>query len=107
MYQSSCNFNLTVDAYVVNQNLQLDGNISIYPNPAKEQITIDCGYSFEIKRDLKLVITNFLNQTVYSTTINSQEITINSSILKGSGIYIVNIIDNRNNTVYAKKLVVL
>lgn len=77
---------------------------SLYPNPAKDQITIDIGPLNNVS-GWKLKIINSVGQVVLSNVINSNQhlIPIDDSIAKG--IYFVKIYDNFNNLLKTKKLI--
>ena len=82
-----------------------NNSFNIYPNPAKEQITIDLGNNSNIVGwDYKIV--NTLGQEVIKGKIASQQTTINLNDIKSKGIYFVKIYDAANNVVDTKKLII-
>jgi hypothetical protein len=81
-----------------------NNQITIYPIPAKEQITIDCGtISNAIGWRYKML--NTLGQEVLNGEINSQQNLVSLNSLNGSGIYLVKIYDASNNLLNTKKIV--
>lgn len=92
----------------VNAALSLDENelfsFSIYPNPTKNQLTIQLDLSVQLQ---KVTIYNTLGQLVLtsdtSTTLSTRENTINTSKL-ASGSYIVEILTNKGKS--SKKLII-
>jgi hypothetical protein len=76
----------------------------IYPNPAKDHITIDYGV-FSRMNGYTLKIVNTLGQTVFSSLINQQSSYINLSTWTGKGMYNVQIFDTQNNMIENRKIV--
>ena len=80
-------------------------SFNIFPNPAKEQITIDLGTnSNSIGGSYKIV--NTLGQEVLKGVLNSQQNTVQLASLKGQGIYLVRIYDGSNNLMGSKKIII-
>ena len=80
-------------------------SFNIYPNPAKEQITIDFGTnSNTIGWSYKIV--NTLGQEVQNGDLNSQQNIIEMNNIKGHGIYFVKIYDSSNNLLDTKKIII-
>lgn len=81
-----------------------NNQISVYPNPAQEQITIDCGtISNAIGWSYKIV--NTLGQQVLDGEISSQQNVVSLNSLNGTGVYLVKIYDASNNLLNTKKIV--
>jgi len=76
----------------------------IYPNPAKDHITIDYGV-FGRMSGYTLKILNTLGQIVFSTSINQQTSYINLSTWTGKGLYYLQIIDPSSNMIENRKIV--
>lgn len=76
----------------------------IYPNPAKDHITIDYGV-FGRMSGYTLKIVNTLGQIVFSTPINQQTSYINLSTWTGKGMYYVQIYDASNTLIENRKIV--
>ncbi len=72
--------------------------VNIYPNPAKDILTVNCVGMKELN------IINSLGQTVIHQTINNNMYKLNIQSLS-KGLYLLNIITTKNN-VYAEKLIV-
>jgi|UPI000482DF9E hypothetical protein len=85
------------------QNLA-NSQITVYPNPAKEQITIDCG-NLSNTSGWSYKIVNTLGQEVLKGEINSQQNVVSLNSLNGSGVYLVKIYDASNNLLNTKKIV--
>jgi hypothetical protein len=78
--------------------------IIVYPNPAKDHITIDYGV-FSRMSGYTVKITNTLGQTVFSSPINLQSSFINLSSWTGKGVYYLQIIDPNSNMIENRKIV--
>lgn len=72
--------------------------VNIYPNPAKDIVTIECAGARE------LLIIDYLGRTVYRSTVNSLPLSINTKQF-AKGIYVVKAIMN-NGDIKTEKLVV-
>jgi hypothetical protein len=98
---------LIINAVLTSVNSSNNINtIKIYPNPAKDHITIDYG-NYSSMNGYTLKIVNSLGQQVYSTSIDQFESYLNLSDWGGKGIYFVYLIDNLNNITEVKKIVLL
>jgi hypothetical protein len=78
--------------------------ITIYPNPAHTNITIDFG-NFIIMNGYTIKINNSLGQQVFTGSVNQQSSNIDVSTLSGAGFYYLSIIDPQSNTVAVRKIV--
>jgi hypothetical protein len=85
------------------EQTQANNQILIYPNPANDQITIDCG-TISNPNGWSYKIVNALGQEVLNGEINNQQNAVSLSSLNGSGIYFVKIYDASNNLVNSKKI---
>ncbi len=92
------------DSPLNNQSFN-NSTLRIYPNPAKEQITIDLGNTTNVN-GWSYKITNTLGQEVIKGKIASQQTTINLNEIESKGMYFVKIYDAANNVVETKKLIV-
>ena len=79
--------------------------ITIYPNPANTHITIDYG-EFASMSGYTLNIVNAMGQMVFTTPINQQTSLIDLSRSTESGIYFVQLVDQQNNTIENRKIVI-
>ena len=99
-----------MDTLVINANLSgisapnNTNRIIIYPNPAKDHITIDYGV-FSRMSGYTMKITNTLGQTVFTSPINQQSSFINLSSWTGKGVYYLQIIDPNSNMIENRKIV--
>ena len=78
--------------------------ITIYPNPANDQITIDCGNLANVS-GWNIKIYNTLSQEVFSGAMNQQQYTIPLNTWGGQGVYFVKIYDASNNLMNTKKII--
>lgn len=81
-----------------------NSTVSIYPNPANDQITIDCG-NLDNVTGWNIKITNMLGQEVFSQPMNTQQYVIPLNTWTGKGMYFVKIINSENDVVNIKKIV--
>jgi hypothetical protein len=99
-----------MDTLVINANLSgisapnNTNRIIVYPNPAKDHITIDYGV-FSRMSGYTVKITNTLGQTVFISLINQQSSFINLSSWTGKGLYYLQIIDPNSNMIENRKIV--
>jgi hypothetical protein len=59
------------------QNVKKASSVAIYPNPAGHEINVD--FDNTDIRNSTLTVVNVLGQTVYTTTVNADHVSINSS----------------------------
>jgi hypothetical protein len=99
-----------IDTLVINATLSgisapnNTNRIIVYPNPAKDHITIDYGV-FSKMSGYTMKITNTLGQTVFSSPINQQSSFINLSSWTGKGVYYLQIIDKQNSIIENRKII--
>ncbi|MFZ4672503.1 MAG: LamG-like jellyroll fold domain-containing protein [Flavobacterium sp.] len=78
--------------------------VTIYPNPANDQITIDCGNLANVS-GWNIKITNMLGQEVFNQPMNTQQYVVPLNTWSGQGIYFVKIYDASNNLMNTKKII--
>jgi hypothetical protein len=78
--------------------------VTIYPNPANDQITIDCGTLANVT-GWKVKISNALGQEVFAGAMNTQQHVVPLNSWGGQGIYFVKIYDASNNLMNTKKII--
>ena len=78
--------------------------VNIYPNPANEQITIDCG-NLDNVEGWRIKITNTLGQEVFNKPMDTQQYVIPLNTWTGQGMYFVKIINAENEVVNIKKII--
>lgn len=78
--------------------------IKIYPNPANSYITINTG-NYQIMSDYTIIIVNIQGQTIFQSLTNESEFQIDVNDFGGYGTYLVKIIDNNNNIIITKKII--
>lgn len=78
--------------------------VTIYPNPANDQITIDCDTLANVT-GWKVKISNALGQEVFAGAMNTQQHVVPLNSWGGQGIYFVKIYDASNNLMNTKKII--
>jgi hypothetical protein len=79
-------------------------SFSIYPNPAKDHITIDCGTLTNVV-GYSIKIVNTLGQEVFNKPMNTQQYYVPLNSWGGQGMYFVNVIDAQGHTIDIKKII--
>ena len=79
-------------------------SVNIYPNPANDQITIDCGNLANVS-GWSIKITNMLGQEVFNQPMNTQQYVVPLNSWSGQGMYFVKIINAQNEVVNIKKII--
>ena len=79
-------------------------SVSIYPNPANDQITIDCGNLANVS-GWSIKITNMLGQEVFNQPMDTQQYVVPLNSWTGQGMYFVKIINAQNEVVNIKKII--
>ena len=93
--------NIAVAGLTAPNNL---GTLKIWQNPANDRITIDNG-NYGILSGYSVKIETVLGQEVFKSAINQQQFSVDLSTWNGKGIYLVHILDNQNNIIETKKIV--
>ncbi len=78
--------------------------VTIYPNPANDHITIDCGALANVS-SWNIKITNILGQEVFNQPMNTQQYVIPLNTWTGQGVYFVKIYDAQGTLVNTKKII--
>ena len=78
--------------------------VNIYPNPANDHITIDCGNLANVS-GWSIKITNMLGQEVFNQPMNTQQYVVPLNSWSGQGMYFVKIINAQNEVVNIKKII--
>ena len=106
-----CYQNITVtDTLVINTGIlsynpvTYNSTVTIYPNPAKDHITIDCGNINNVT-GYNIKIFNELGQEVFAGAMNTQQYSVPLKTWTGNGLYLVKIYDASNNVVNTKKII--
>ena len=79
--------------------------ISIYPNPAREQIFINTG-KYCSKDACRLKVLNPLGSTIYETTIEEPSCEIDLSDWPGRGMYYFQVTDKRGTRIATRKIII-
>ena len=81
-----------------------NNTVTIYPNPANDHITIDCGNLANVS-GWTIKIVNTLGQEVFSGAMNTQQYVVPLNSWSGQGVYFFKIYDASNNLVNTKKII--
>jgi hypothetical protein len=87
----------------INEPVELDGEVSLYPNPSNGILNIQFITTDELKSNLNVTITNSLGQTVLSEAMNKQNSALNIEHLS-DGLYYVTV--KTKNKTFTQKIVV-
>ena len=77
----------------INENT-INNNVSIYPNPTKDNLTIETN----LNKEQRLEIINLIGQTVYTNIINNKKATVNTSAF-AKGVYILKLSSDKETVV--------
>ena len=80
-------------------------SVNIYPNPANDQITIDCGNLANVS-GWSIKITNMLGQEVFNQLMNTQQYVVALNTWTGQGMYFVKILNAQNEVINIKKIII-
>ena len=81
-----------------------NNTVTIYPNPANDHITIDCGNLANVS-GWSIKIFNTLGQEVFSGAMNTQQYVVPLNTWSGQGVYFVKIYDASNQLMNTKKII--
>jgi hypothetical protein len=81
----------------------ISNTLLIYPNPAKDRLTIDNG-NYTAMSGYSIKIQNNLGQQVFNSAINQAQFNIDLSTWTGKGIYYVRLLDASGNVVTTRKI---
>ena len=81
-----------------------NNTVTIYPNPANDHITIDCGNLANVS-GWTIKVVNTLGQEVFSGAMNTQQYVVPLNSWSGQGVYFVKIYDASNNLMNTKKII--
>jgi hypothetical protein len=96
---------MTINTGVLSTNpVTYNSTVNIYPNPANDQITIDCGDLANVL-GWNIKITNMLGQEVFNQPMNTQQYVVPLNSWTGQGMYFVKIINAQNEVVNIKKII--
>lgn len=96
---------LVINTGILSYNpISYNSTVTIFPNPANDQITIDCGDLTNVK-GYQIKIFNELGQEVFTGAMNTKQYNISLNTWTGKGLYLVRIYDASNNEVNVKKII--
>jgi hypothetical protein len=78
--------------------------VTVFPNPASDHITIDYG-NFALMAGYNTVITNAAGATVYSSSVNTQQVDIDINAWGATGVYYMMIYDLNGALVAVRQIV--
>jgi hypothetical protein len=78
--------------------------VTVFPNPASDHITIDYG-NFALMAGYNTVITDAAGATVYSSAVNSQQVSIDINAWGTTGVYYMSIYDANGVLVAVRQIV--
>ena len=78
--------------------------VVVYPNPANDRITIDCGNLANVA-GWKIEIVNTLGQEIFNDVIDKQQFVVSINAFCVQGVCFVKIYDDSNNLVCTKKVI--
>jgi hypothetical protein len=87
------------------QDVNENNKFTINPNPSSGLIKINYPNFLNEKNQYSIRVKNLLGQNLYSSAINNNSNTIDLSTIGTTGIYFIEIIDNENNTISSKKII--
>ncbi len=102
--ENSCN-TLLITTTLGLPDSNVINTVTIYPNPAKDHITIDCG-NIADATGYQIQIFNVLGQTVFSGSMNTQQYNVSLGNWGGTGVYLVKILDASSKEVNTKKIII-
>ena len=104
-YQNTTCQSLVINTGVLSFNPPTYNNtVTIYPNPANDHITIDCGTLANVV-GYHIEIVNTLGQVVFNQPMNTQQYNVALNTWSGTGVYFVKIYDAFNNLLNTKKII--
>lgn len=86
-------------------NINDINTIKIYPNPAKDILFINTGEYYSYLDNYSISILSVTGQKIFKSKINSDEFKINISEFQSTGLFYVNLLDENQNIIATKKLV--
>lgn len=81
-----------------------NNQITVYPNPANDHITIDCETLANVGV-YHIEIVNTLGQVVFNQPMNTQQYNVALNSWRSTGVYLVKIYDASNNLLNTKKII--
>jgi len=79
--------------------------IKLYPNPTHEILQINSGLSYSVIKDYSIKISSPTGAEIFRNKFNSQNFSINLSKFGNNGLFLVSILDENNNLILTKKIV--
>jgi len=89
----------------ISSTLYTQGNLKIYPNPAKDYVTITLG-DYNKTDGCMMIIRDILGKIVYSATIIQKSTNLNVKKWNGSGVYIIQLFDSQSVLVDTRRIII-
>jgi hypothetical protein len=81
----------------------VNASVKVYPNPASTHFYIDIG-NLNPENEFRLLISNTAGRIVYESSVSQQVTVVDVSAARLKGVYFINLIDNQDKTIAAKKI---
>ncbi|MFM7730761.1 MAG: T9SS type A sorting domain-containing protein [Flavobacteriales bacterium] len=78
--------------------------VTVFPNPASDHITIDYG-NYGLMTGYNTVITDAAGATVYTSAVNSQQVSVDINAWGAAGVYYMSIYDANGQLVAVRHIV--
>ena len=89
----------------VNDIPQKEAGINVYPNPAKDMLSI-VNFNYPKMRSYELQLINTLGQTIMQSTVSTRELNIDLKELRIKGIYYLHLSNPSFNYSETKKIII-
>jgi len=106
IYQNACEIlpSTTSNAKLINPNNEQPLSVNVFPNPAKDEITISI--SSDSVSNYKVQLINLLGKIVLTENINLTTYSLSLKDIK-QGVYICRVINNKADIIYNNKITVI
>jgi hypothetical protein len=112
-FENICQQSITVtDTLVINLKLSTfnpvtyESTIKVYQNTTNDLLYIDCGETYNSMANKKVVISSVDGKAVFESTIDKQITSLDLTVFKVKGVYVLNVVDQDGNILAGKKIVI-
>ena len=95
---------LIIDVTLTDIDSDIHNTIKVYPNPAKDFVIIHTGQNFNLMNDYTIKIVSLTGTTVFESNITMQQFEIDANDFGNTGLFLIQILDENNNIVENRKL---